>query len=84
MPQIQRSRRECLKKSIMDEVFRPHHVLLVTARATETFHGLQVEIVVIAVQVAEATHWAMIDRPKKMPEPIIEPTTSAVASNSRK
>jgi hypothetical protein len=26
----------------------------------------------------------MIDRPKKMPEPIIEPTTSAVASNSRK
>ena len=30
------------------------------------------------------THWAMIDRPKKMPEPIIEPTTMAVASNNRR
>ena len=31
-----------------------------------------------------STHWAMIERPKKMPEPIIDPTTRVVASNSRK
>ena len=30
------------------------------------------------------TYWAMIDSPKKMAEPIIEPTTRVVASNSPK
>ena len=31
-----------------------------------------------------STHWAMIDSPMKMPEPIIEPTTMVVASKSRR
>ena len=31
-----------------------------------------------------STHWAMIDSPMKMPEPIIEPTTMVVASNNRR